>query len=87
MMLKMFWFKFEADSKLWPTALNLGCGVTAYNYEDAVNILKERVFAGKPFPKVSELLLDVNVQDLDPGHVVPNMGVVTQRGVWFPLGF
>jgi hypothetical protein len=27
---------------------------------------------------------DVDVRDLDAGHVLENMGDVTRRGVWFP---
>jgi hypothetical protein len=84
-MLKRFWFEFERFAH--PTALNIGCGVTAYDYDDAVSILHERVFAGQPFPKVLRFVPDVNVQDLDKDHVLPNMGIVAQRGVWFPLGF
>ena len=84
-MLKRFWFEFEPFG--YPTALNLGCGVTGYDYNDAVRLLQERVFAGQTLPKVVRVLPDVNVQDLDKGHVLPNMGDVAQRGVWFPLGF
>jgi hypothetical protein len=84
-MLKRFWFEFEPFGH--PTALNIGCGVTARDYDDAVNILREHVFTGQPFPKVLRVLPDVDVRGLDKDHVIPNMGVVTQRGVWFPLGF
>jgi len=27
---------------------------------------------------------DVDIRTLDQNHVVPNMGVVTSRGVWYP---
>jgi hypothetical protein len=27
---------------------------------------------------------DVDIQTLDQGHVLPNMGVPSERGVWFP---
>lgn len=83
--MRRFWFEFEPFA--YPTALNIGCGVTANDYDDAMSILRDRVFTAQVFPTVVRVLTDVNVQDLDKDHVIPNMGVVTQRGVWFPLGF
>ena len=28
-----------------------------------------------------------SVDELDPNHVVPNMGNILKRGVWFPKGY
>lgn len=84
-MLKRFWFEFEHCN--YPTVFNIGCGVTAYDYDDAVNILKERMFSGQVLPTITRVIPDVDVRELDQGHVIPNMGLVTQRGVWFPLSF
>ncbi len=83
-MLRRFWFEFEPLGR--PSALNLGCGVTAFDREDAEQILQDRIFGEGRIPKVRRLVEDVRVSDLDAGHVTPNIGVVTQRGVWFPLG-
>jgi hypothetical protein len=81
--LHRFWFSFEGLPPF--SILGAGCGVTAYGYDDAVQILKDRVFAQSlPAWKVIE---DVDVSTLDENHVRLNMGVVTQRGVWFPLGY
>lgn len=80
--LKRFWFTFERFGT--PTPLNLGCGVTAYDYDDAIIILRERVFAGKEWPRIVGFCEDVNVSDLDQKHVLPNIRLVTNRGVWFP---
>ena len=30
--------------------------------------------------------LTIDVRTLDPGQVLPNVGVVSNRGIWFPLG-
>ena len=38
-------------------------------------------------PKAREVLPDVNVADLDQGHVVPNMNPPNWRGIWFPKGY
>ncbi len=84
-MLKRFWFEFEKLSK--PTALNLGCGITAYDYDDAIYILQTKVFAESNPPKVNRVVENVDVSLLDPKHVLPNIGNVACRGVWFPLGF
>ena len=31
-----------------------------------------------------EVIEDIDIRLLDQGHVIPNMGVVTFEGVWFP---
>ena len=83
--LHKFWFQFEASSK--PNVLNLGCGVTALSYDDALRILKDRIFAEKNFPGIVGCIEDVTQHQLDPKHVLPNMGNIEQYGVWFPLGY
>jgi hypothetical protein len=83
--LKRYWFNFEKFGR--PTPLNLGCGVTAYDYGDALNILRARVFAGKELPAIVGYTEDVDMSALDQKHVLPNMGLVTIRGVWFPQGY
>jgi hypothetical protein len=82
--LKRFWFTFRTSPK--PTMLNLGCGITAYNYDDAMTLLRERVFVGAE-PDVVGYEEDVDVSKLDKNHVLPNMGSVVVRGIWFPLGY
>ena len=83
--LHRFWFTFKKTQPFSP--LNIGCGVTAYHYEDALEILKSTVFSGKPMLEINSVAEDVDVQALDQNHVIPNMGLVTNRGVWFPLGY
>jgi hypothetical protein len=84
-MLHRFWFTFADPPKFSP--LGLGCGVTAYDYADASNILKAKVFGEKPALQVESVTVDIDVQTLDRNHVIPNMGVVVNRGIWFPLGY
>jgi hypothetical protein len=31
------------------------------------------------------IIVDVDVRDLDQGHVIPNMGPPNLRGVWYPM--
>ena len=39
---RRFWFKFAPFG--YPTPLNLGCSVTAHDLDDALRLIKERVF-------------------------------------------
>jgi hypothetical protein len=84
MSLRRFWFTFRVAPEFSP--LGLGCGVTARCREDAIQILSATVFAGRAVLMIESVVEDVDIRSLDQGHVVPNMGDVTQRGVWFPLG-
>ena len=69
------------------TPLNLGSGVTAYDYDDAIALLKERVFTKETMPKITDFIQDVDVSTLDANHVLPNLGLVIERGIWFPQGY
>jgi hypothetical protein len=83
--LTRYWFKFEQLPK--SSILNLGCGVTAYDYEDALLLLKERVFGGNEIPKIAQCQENIDVSALDPRHIRPNMGPIFPRGIWFPQGY
>lgn len=89
MILTRYWFEFvisDQDLQRYNNygGLGLGCGVTAYTYEDALAVLAEQLFRGEPIPPVRKVIEDVDVSTLDAGHVLPNMGVPAWRGVWFP---
>lgn len=82
--LRRYWFEFSGpESSRWP---RIGCGVSAYTYEDALNLIRERVFVGADVPEIARVVEDIDVSTLDANHVLPNMGLVTVRGIWFPLG-
>lgn len=85
MQLTKFWFKFKSSDN--PSLFNLGCGVTAYHQQDAISLLQEKVFPAGKIPPVEECVEDVNVNALDSAHILPNIGDVTRRGVWFPKGY
>jgi hypothetical protein len=80
--LHRFWFRFESSSDLF-IGRALGCGVTAVDRRAAEDLLRTEVFHGQ-LPQVVEVIKDVDVRDLDQGHVIPNMGDPSIRGVWFP---
>ena len=85
--MKRFWFEFDTSTlKFVPYGTNIGCGVTAYDYEDALSILEERVFQAQ-LPGMTAVIPDVDVRNLDQNHVIPNMSSPNSRGVWFPQGY
>lgn len=87
-MLKRYWFEFsDCDNVVLPTGISKGCGVTAYDYDDAINILKEFVFKRTSIPTIKKFIENVIIEKLDEDHVLPNMGIVNSRGIWFPLGY
>jgi hypothetical protein len=58
-----YWFLFETDRS--PRALNLGCGVSAYGYDDALALLNERVFKDGIVPRILELKENVDISLVD----------------------
>jgi hypothetical protein len=73
--LRRFWF---------PVPGHFGIGVTAASRVEAQS-LAEHAAAGVGWPLTLEgVVEDVDVRDLDQAHVVPNIGLVSNHGVWFP---
>jgi hypothetical protein len=60
----------------------LGIGVTAYSREDALTLIRE--IGWEIDLNAATVIENVRFDDLDQGHVVPNMGPMTFRGVWYP---
>jgi hypothetical protein len=83
--LRRFWFRFRDLPKFSP--IGLGCGVTARDYDDAVDILGSTILKGQAIPPIASVIEDVDVSTLDRGHVIPNMEVPAFRGVWFSRGY
>jgi hypothetical protein len=86
--MRRFWIEFESPlgEHRHPGLTEAECGVTAFDLEDALSLLRLNVFPNG-LPKIGRIVEDVDVSTLDESHVVPNMGNVLVRGVWFPLGF
>lgn len=90
-MLHRYWFLFdpkELHNSL--PVLNLGCGVTAYSKTEAITLIREtfaKLFINHTLPEIVECIEDVDVSQLDPNHIRPNMGNCVRLGIWFPLGF
>jgi hypothetical protein len=69
-----------------------GVGITARDRDDAVMLLVSATSAlmGEPADaSMIEATIETwreidSVDELDQNHVVPNMGTLLRRGVWFP---
>jgi len=86
-MLTRYWFQFEDAPEIVSLGLKLGCGVTAYSYEDALYILKATIFKYQPIGKIVDVIENIDVSTLDAGHILPNSLPASVRGVWFPIGY
>ncbi len=86
MRLERYWLVFTPNLDL-PIGVSYGCGVTAYDYDDAVELLRFRVFGGADMPQPLRTVSHVDISSLDEKHVTPNMSDPLVRGVWFPRGY
>ena len=80
-LLTAYWFEFEG----W--GIGSYAGVTAYSLDDAKYLLKKQFFEGLlkiETPQIKKVIENVQFKDLDQNHIVPNMGPITERGVWYP---
>lgn len=84
--LTRYWMEFGPDSNL-PAGCGIGVGVTAYNLTDALLLVRERIFKNRAAPPYRKCIEDVDIRDLDQGHVIPNMRSPAERGIWFPMGY
>jgi hypothetical protein len=75
--MRRYWF---------PIPGHLGIGVTATTLAEAIELATTAATRLTWRVDPETVIEDVDVRDLDQNHVVPNMGVATWRGVWFPNG-
>jgi hypothetical protein len=75
-MLRRFWF---------PLPSHFGIGVTAPSEVEARALATATL--AEYFPTgmaLGSVVADVDVRTLDAAHVLPNIGVSAQLGVWYP---
>jgi len=86
MKLIRYWFRFDVKfgDSYDSLGLLLGCGVTAFGYEDAIELMKENIFKEKEMPPIKEFVENVDISTLDLKHIAPAMGVPIYRGIWYP---
>lgn len=64
-LLHRYWIEFESTGKdFWPEYRD-GCGVTAYDREEALRLLQEKVFPSEQLPPVKRIVEDIDVSTLD----------------------
>ena len=76
--LTKYWLTFNAT-----TSHALGIGVTAYGLEDAIRLVSETLFKSEPLPALEHRIV-TTLEELEPNHVLPNIGLIMFRGIWFP---
>ena len=82
-----YWITFDgSDMEKRLLRVDRGIGVTAHSLNDALSILDEELWRGGPGVPISTIIEDVDVSTLDKDHVIPNMALPLERGIWFPLG-
>jgi hypothetical protein len=83
MKLTRYWFEFAASSEL---PLPRHFGVTAWTSDDAMAILRDAIPIWSQL-QPTQSVSDIDVQTLDPNHVLPNMDACSVKGIWFPKGY
>ncbi|MFD2720283.1 hypothetical protein ACFST9_16275 [Hymenobacter monticola] len=73
-----YWLEFTA-----PANHGLGIGVTAYSIEDAESLVSKMLFANGQIPAFRYRIIQ-NLDELEQNHVLPNIGLISFRGIWFP---
>lgn len=81
-----FWFIFESKSGLAP-AFKLGCSVTAYNFDDALELLHQKGIQHNGKVVLKDYIENIDITSLDPNHILPNILPPNFRGIWYPLGY
>jgi hypothetical protein len=84
---KPFWITFlgTKPSDLPPgVGFGGGVGVTAIDEKDAMALVEAVLFTDRPVPAEYTIAWLRSLDDLDQGHVIPNMGFHMRRRVWFP---
>jgi hypothetical protein len=86
MILIRYWFIVYTEAPFGPRNI----GATAYSKEEAVSLINESLKKITP-PELmtnvtmqTESIENIDIRLLDQNHVIPNMGVVVRKGVWFP---
>ncbi len=81
MKLKKFWIELKNGSSV------CFVGVTAWTEEDAFNLVRERIEKVDFSSDLRSVKEVFSINDLDQGHILPNMDEFVSRGIWFPTGF
>jgi hypothetical protein len=81
-MMRPYWVRSGSESS--QAFLKFGIGITARSEADALAMFATAFGSDSDIRSIE---IVENIDALDQGHVVPNMGNWLRRGIWFPLGF
>ena len=56
------------------------------DFEVAIKMMEEKILTEIKSPRILKKIENIDIRQLNQIHTIPNMGVVMQRGIWFPLG-
>lgn len=59
-------------------------GISAYSIEDATSLLHEHGYELDLSSPDIDIKTGITHSDLDQNHIVPNMGPIAIRGIWYP---
>ena len=76
--MKVYWLKLRNYGP------SLGFGITARDLNDAMSLLSIVARTSVDATMLESWKELQTADELDQNHVVPNMGVIVRRGVWFP---
>lgn len=85
-MLKRYWLVLYPVHRYGPRNI----GITAFSPEQAKSLAKNAMenlgWQDISEEKINqaEIIENIDIRKLDTGHVIPNVGVVSRLGVWFP---
>ena len=86
--MKLYWIKFIISTEhYYPPGTRVGCGITAYSSEDAIDIAAKCIFKTYPLPPIESIKEIQDAMQIEQGHVLPNSGSILNFGVWFPRGY
>lgn len=79
-----YWFQFDHPTDSMD---KLSFGVTAYNYEDAINLIRD-AFEKSELPPIKSFFENTDVFQLDEAGnpIYPENMPGNFRGIWFPKG-
>lgn len=83
-----FWFEFDlSGDKLYrfPRFPAYGIGVTAYDYHDALHLMRKWVTEFEEMPEIINVIEDVDISQLrEQMDKYSQIGCPVWRGVWHP---
>lgn len=87
--LKRYWFEFDfssGDVSEYGHLPPYGCGITAYDYDDALLILRSFIIQDRNVPKLKQVVENIDISTLkkESINIELGLGVPVWRGVWYP---